>query len=238
MATKLPSFEEDMDIIQKLGDTPGTDNNLSGDELKALFDRSGNLLKNYLNKIVPMINKVLSGEGNVITGGTMIGDIDVNAQRLYGIAMPKEDTDAASKKYVDGATETSAKLALPTAGGAMTGDIDMGGNGLGNLKTPEEDADGATKGYVDGKRKTFTATISASWTGSGPYTQTVAVAGLLETDMPHIVPVYSTTNATAIAQREAWACIGQGEAAAGGIKFTCFTDKPGTAIPIQIEVVR
>ena len=28
------------------------------------------------------------------------------------------------------------------------------------------------------------------------------------------------------------------EAAAGGIEFTCFEDKPGAAVPLQIEVMR
>ena len=40
------------------------------------------------------------------------------------------------------------------------------------------------------------------------------------------------------AQREAWGCVSRGVAAAGGIQFTCFEDKPETAIPIQIEVMR
>ena len=40
------------------------------------------------------------------------------------------------------------------------------------------------------------------------------------------------------AQREAWGCVSRGVAAAGGIQFTCFGDKPETAIPIQIEVMR
>lgn len=87
-------------------------------------------------------------------------------------------------------------------------------------------------------RQTYTATLGTSWTGSGPYTQTVAVAGILATDMPHITPVYDAANATAIAQKEAWSCVSKAEAAAGGIKFTCFENKPTTAIPIQIEVMR
>jgi len=91
---------------------------------------------------------------------------------------------------------------------------------------------------VDGKRKTFTATVGTGWTGSGPYTQTVAVAGVLASDMPHVVPVYDAANATAIAQKEGWSCVSKAEAAAGGIQFTCFGDKPETAIPIQIEVMR
>lgn len=87
-------------------------------------------------------------------------------------------------------------------------------------------------------RQTYTATLSTSWAGSGPYTQTIAVAGILVTDMPHITPVYDTTNATAIAQREAWNCVSKAEAWTNQIHFTCFVDKPATAIPIQIEVMR
>ena len=56
--------------------------------------------------------------------------------------------------------------------------------------------------------------------------------------MPHVVPVYDVDNTTAQAQREAWGCVSRGVAAAGGIQFTCFEDKPETAIPIQIEVMR
>lgn len=238
MATKLPSFEEDMDIIQKLGDTPGTDNNLSAGELKARFDKAGNLLKTYLNRIVPMINNVFSGDGNVITGGMLIGDLDMNGNRLLGVRAPTAEADAANKKYVDEAAEAVKKVTLSNSGGTVTGDIDMGGNALSNVKTPVFDTDGATKGYVDGKRKTFTATVGTGWTGSGPYTQTVAVSGILASDMPHVMPVYDADNTTAQAQREAWGCVSRGVAAAGGIQFTCFGDKPETAIPIQIEVMR
>lgn len=85
---------------------------------------------------------------------------------------------------------------------------------------------------------TTTATLSTSWSGSGPYTQVLSVAGILSTDTPHIMPVYSTTNATAIVQKEAWACVSKAVTAAGSITFTCFEDKPTTAIPIQIEVNR
>lgn len=87
-------------------------------------------------------------------------------------------------------------------------------------------------------RQTYTATLGTGWTGSGPYTQTVAVSGILASDMPHVAPVYDADNTTAQAQREAWGCVSRGVAAAGGIQFTCFEDKPETAIPIQIEVMR
>lgn len=238
MATKLPSFEEDLDIIQKLGDTPGTDNNISSAELKAKFDEAGNRLKSYLNRIVPMLNEAFGGEGNVLTGGMLIGDMDVNGNKLFGVRAPVTDTDAANKKYVDEAEQAAKDASLPLAGGSMGGDIAMGGHGVTGLKTPTAAADAATKGYVDGRRKTFTATVGTDWTGSGPYTLSVAVSGILATDMPHVAPVFDSDSTTAAAQKEAWDCVSRGEAAAGGIKFTCFDSKPETAIPIQIEVMR
>ncbi len=192
------------------------------------------------------------GELNFLStnGGTMAGDINMDGRKITGLVDPVADGDAVRKRYVDtgflksingnGPDETgNLKIdALLKSGGTMTGNIDLGGNALANVKSPAADADAATKGYVDGKRKTFTATVGTGWTGSGPYTQTVAVSGILASDMPHVVPVYDADNTTAQAQREAWGCVSRGVAAAGGIQFTCFEDKPETAIPIQIEVMR
>lgn len=179
-------------------------------------------------------------------GGTMAGDIDMDGRKITGLVDPVADEDAARKRYVDTEISTAAedaetnakKASLPKAGGTMTGDISMGGNAVKGLKAPSSGSDAATKDYVDEKRAAYTATLSTSWTGSGPYTQTVAVAGILASDMPHIMPVYDAANATAIAQKEAWSCVSKAEAAAGGIKFTCFEDKPGAAVPLQIEVMR
>lgn len=139
--------------------------------------------------------------------------------------------------------------ALPVSGGDMTGSINMNGQKITGLNDPTEDTEAARKGYVDAakeeakaytdsKRKTWTATITTTWSGSGPYTQSVTVSGILASDMPHIMPVYSATNATAIAQKEAWACVSKAETSDGTITFTCFEEKPSTDIPIQIEVMR
>ena len=86
---------------------------------------------------------------------------------------------------------------------------------------------------------TTTATLEAGWwSDSAPYVQGVVISSILDSDMPHITPVYSTTNATAIAQKEAWDCVSKAVTEAGKITFTCFENKPTTAIPIQIEVNR
>ena len=190
------------------------------------------------------------GELNFLStnGGTMAGDINMDGRKITGLVDPVEDGDAARKRYVDteistaaGNAETNAKEAsLPRAGGTMTGNIDLGGNALTNVKSPAADADAATKGYVDGKRHTFTATLGTAWTGSGPYTQTVAVSGILASDTPHVTQYYlgSQSVADVIAQDESWAAVSTADAVDGGIWFRCWEDKPTVDIYIQIEVIR
>ena len=107
----------------------------------------------------------------------------------------------------------------------MTGAINMNGQTISGLNDPTEESQAARKGYVDAakedakaytdsKRKTWTATITTTWSGSGPYTQSVTVSGILASDMPHITPVYSSNNATALAQKEAWAMVTRATAGA------------------------
>lgn len=85
---------------------------------------------------------------------------------------------------------------------------------------------------------TASATLSTAWSGSGPYTQTVTVAGVRAGDHPHVAPVYSADLATASAQKEAWALVSKAEAGDDTLTFTCFDEAPVTAIPIQVEVNR
>ena len=121
----------------------------------------------------------------------------------------------------------------------MSGSIAMGGNRIGTLGDPIYPDNAVTKGYVDGKRITKAATIPTNWSGSSaPYTQSVSVTGILSTDAPHITPVYSSTLETALMEKDAWAMISKAETSNGTITFTCFEDKPTTAISIQIEVIR
>lgn len=180
-----------------------------------------------------------------LSGGKMAGNIDMQGKSISGLNEPTEDNQAVPKSYADNiakvanSAKKTADSALPKSGGAMTGAINMGTNRITDMGAPEDSADAATKAYVDGKRFTDAATITTDWTGdSAPYYNTVAVQGILATDTPHIMPVYSTTNSTAIAQKEAWACVSKAETSDGTITFTCFEDKPTVAITIQIEVMR
>jgi hypothetical protein len=98
-------------------------------------------------------------------------------------------------------------------------------------------------GIEPGANKTtiavHTATLTTTWEGtSAPYTQDITVVGITSSDTPIISPVYSTDNATAILEKEAWNMIGKAITGTDTITFTCFEEKPVTAIPIQIKVVR
>ena len=45
----IPLLEEDVEVISKLGDTPGSDDGLTAQQLKARFDLAGVRIKNFLN---------------------------------------------------------------------------------------------------------------------------------------------------------------------------------------------
>lgn len=52
----IPSFDDDLDFIQKLDDEPNDVGGLSAAQLKAEFDRSGNAAKEYINnELIPAI---------------------------------------------------------------------------------------------------------------------------------------------------------------------------------------
>lgn len=88
----------------------------------------------------------------------------------------------------------------------------------------------------------FHATIvlpANGWSGAAaPYTQTVQVEGILETDQPHYGVIYSADSGTAKAEKEAFAMVDDLDTAAGSVVFTCFEEAPAINLTIQLEVNR
>ena len=181
----------------------------------------------------------------------------VSAKQAEAIALAKQEGtlahEAANLAHeAANNAHSTADAALPKSGGTMTGEIAMGDNKITGLGYPENDDDAVSKKYLDdyvgGKvgesasnaRKAFTAMLAYNdWAGSSaPYTQTVSIEGILASDMPHVFPVYSAGISSARAEKSAWARVSDAEAEAGGIKFSCFEEKPSTSISIQIEVNR
>lgn len=98
------------------------------------------------------------------------------------------------------------------------------------------------KNYVDDKHKVFTGTLeSTGWFEYyGVYLYQLGIDGILETDNPHISPLYSlgTSPETFKSIAEEWAKVTAAVAADGNIIFACADEKPSAPIPVQIEVIR
>jgi hypothetical protein len=107
------------------------------------------------------------------------------------------------------------------------------------LREEISDAEREAKNYADSLHLLANVELPASgWSEAAPYTQSVAVEGILATDTPHYGVVYSADTATALAQKEAFAMVDDLDTADGSVTFTCFEDKPAVDLTIQMEVNR
>lgn len=84
-----------------------------------------------------------------LKGGTMSGQLNMDSNRIIGVADPVSDTDASNKSYVDSKLTGLGGSYLPLSGGTLTGQLHMSSNRITNVATPTEENDAATKAYVD-----------------------------------------------------------------------------------------
>lgn len=118
---ELTKLTENVSQVSLLGTHPRVDNNLSIEQLKAWFDKAPEFIKGYLNDtLLPeleakfdsldswvegadeRIDSFAIGSGFLLlTGGTMLGSLDMNLNRLTNVITPSAPNDAANKSYVD-----------------------------------------------------------------------------------------------------------------------------------------
>lgn len=83
-----------------------------------------------------------------------------------------------------------------------------------------------------------TATFSVNgWSESAPFTQTVAVDGILVSDDP-FVDLYLAGVEDGTPVIEAWAVVGRVATNNGSITAYCYEEKPEVDIPVILKVVR
>ena len=217
----LPKLTEDLAFISKLGNYPSSDNNLTPEQFKAQFDAAALLIQAFLNdQLIPGLDQIV--------------DVEV----LLNSVIDKTLTQ--SGKAADAAVVGNelAKMLLKS-GGTMTGSINMNGMPITNLREPSNNADAVRKDYVDKKHAEFQCVATAAgWTGDGPYTQTIAVQGVLSTDKPHWDVLLSDNVETALAEEEAFAAISKLNTNNGSVVLTCLEEKPEVNVTIQMEVNR
>lgn len=188
-----------------------------------------------------------SGEGVILGSGAstaaMRSDYSQTDPSKADFILNKPDQAIAKAQSTADTAKAAAQAALPKAGGKMTGPVDMGGQKITNLPDPEGETDAAHRGfverYVNGKHMTAALQLTAAgWSVEAPYTQTVSVPGILETDRPHYGVVYSAQAETRLAQKEAFALVDDLDTGEDTVMFTCFEEKPEIDLNIQLEVNR
>lgn len=217
----LPKLLEDLAFISKLGEYPGSDDNLTTEQFRARFDAAALRIQEYLNnQLVPGLDQLVDVQD------LLNGILDPTLSLADKAANAKATGDALNRK-------------LDKTGGNMTGNIDMGGKRVVNLGTPASTGDAVSKGYVDAKHAVFTVSLPVSgWTGIGPFTQMIPVNGVLDTDKPHWDVVLSSDTDTAVEELESFSVVDDLDTDNGSVVFTCLQEKPTTSLTIQMEVNR
>jgi predicted small secreted protein len=171
------------------------------------------------------------------------GTVDAQRGNVYKCTFGG-DADTALWVYDGNIRGVSGSGSVSTVNGISpdgNGDVPLGAIRY-NAAQPElTDAEKAQARSNAGAASTelFTAVLPiAGWAGSGPYTQTVNVAGMLNEDNPIVDIVLSETAATAIAQLAAYGLVGRIDAGNGTITAICYEEKPAIDLTLMMKAVR
>lgn len=250
--TKIRTESGDLQIdYEALANLPKSDSTLSksgefadakatGDNIKSISDNFSSEVETLQGEFNTKMDEISSGLDTLKTEvNTSIDGISSDMETL------KSDVDAKLEEFFT--QNDSGETVIQTV-------IQMNDNKISGLGAPETDTDAATKKYVDesnanmteyvdGKRMYMTVTVASDgWVGDvAPYTQEIAtpdVQGILESDTPHWGVVYSGEIANKLLEKSAFALVDDLDTADGKVIFTCFDNKPGIDLLIQIEVNR
>lgn len=87
------------------------------------------------------------------------------------------------------------------------------------------------------KKKVYNVSIDGNWAGElAPYTKTVTVQGIKDTDVVNMYPVWSSDLETRIKEREEFSKITMINSVANGLQLTADISKPDAPLNVRIEV--
>lgn len=88
------------------------------------------------------------------------------------------------------------------------------------------------------KKKVYNIKIDTTWTGTeAPYTKTIAVQGMLATDIANLEPIWSITLETRQTEKEEYKKISMVTSEENSITLTCDEDIPTVSLNARLEVV-
>lgn len=207
-------------------------------QLKATFDQAGADIKEAHNQLIDELD-ANTAAGNIGAVSTKTGAKTTVQAELNTIGTKLNGIDDGANKYVlpvantivlggikpDGTTIVVDAEGKATAKAADSADL------VAREKIAELEIEKATV-------NTYLATIpTTGWTANAPFYVDIRIEGMLETDRPHITPVYTGADETDNAIGEAWNKIKRATTTANGLRVYA-EEAPTIEIPIQIEVVR
>ena len=218
-------------LEKKVNYTDIVDDLTTSDADKPLSAKQGKVLKSALDNLKAETEET-------------VNNTQTAAQKAVADAQKAQNSAESAQEAAEIAQSKAEERLAPDGSVAMTGDMDMGSNKITKLADPDAETDGANKRYVDSRRFVTDVTLSAgAWTttaegGKPPYSQKVAVSGILATDRPHYGVVYSDIEDTRLSEKESYAYIDDLDTEDGFVTFTCFEKKPTVTLNIQMEVNR
>ena len=90
----------------------------------------------------------------------------------------------------------------------------------------------------DWRSRELTVTLSATWSGGGPYTQQVSVSELTAGDAPLADVALTGQAATDRARLEDWSKVSRLTAGAGTLTAVCYDEKPAAALPLRLVILK
>lgn len=189
-ATALKLLDIDLDIIAKLDDEPNDVGGLSGDALKREFDKSGNLIKRYINEsLIPDIEYGLTkasqgaGPSGGIDGETLKDDSvdDIKIKSLDGKkikrgTLPIESLppESISREYL---ADDATKLKEEDFPNGVVSQRALAPNSVSSLQLEKSSVTGE-KIAPDLKSLYVSLSIPTNWAGVAPFRNRVLVRGM------------------------------------------------------------
>jgi len=148
-------------------------------------------------------------------------------------------TSAYQSAQAGGYQGTEAQFCADLAQTGSKANRALGAQG-GNLAIFDQQGNPVDSGYSpqDWRSQELTVTLSATWSGGGPYTQQVSVSGLTAGDAPLADVALTGQAATDRARLEDWAKVSRLTAGAGTLTAVCYDEKPTAALPLRLVILK
>lgn len=165
-------------------------------------------------------------EGNPRDNERLNNELDLAKITEWGDIQGGIDENSDLQQALDNAAAT-AQFAN------ISGDVESNAN----LKTALDAirASISTKATTQKYNATF---LGSGWSAESPFTQTVNIQGVLETDTPIADIMLSSDTDVAKSESDAWAYVSRIDTASNAITALCLEKKPELDLNIQLKVVR